>query len=150
VSVSLEPASSRGTAAVPVLDASALLAYLLGEAGGDVVAEAMSDGAAIATVNLAEVLSTLATRGQDPEEAVALLENRRILGGAIRVEPLTQEDAIEVARLRPLTKSAGLSLGDRACIALAKRLGASAVTAEPLWLQVPTGVDVVLIRERSG
>ena len=133
---------------VPVLDASALLAYLNGEPGGDVVAETMSAGAAITTVNLAEVLSTLATRGQDPAETVALLEDRRILGGAVSVEPLTREDAIEVARLRPLTKGAGLSLGDRACIALARRLGACAVTAEPLWLQVPTGVDVVIIRER--
>jgi PIN domain nuclease of toxin-antitoxin system len=50
----------------PVLHASALLAYLGDETGTGAVADAIAGGATISTVNLAEALSTLATRGKEP------------------------------------------------------------------------------------
>ena len=130
--------------ASPVLDASALLAYLGDEPGSDVVAETIAAGATISTVNLAEVLGMLATRGADPAAVVTQLTARGLLDGAIAVEPFTAADATEAARLRPLTRSAGLSLADRACLALAHRLAAEALTADRAWLGV--GVDDVRIR----
>jgi ribonuclease VapC len=129
-----------------VLDASALLAYLREEAGATVVADAISDGAAISTVNLAEVLSRVADRGGDPAQLCEMLVTRGLLEGAVAVEPLTAADAVEVARLRPPTHAAGLSLGDRACLALASRLGAPAITADTAWDGAQTGVELRQIR----
>lgn len=132
--------------ASPVLDASALLAYLRDEPGADVVAEVIAEGAAISTVNLAEVLGAVAARGSHPAELVEELERRGLIDGALAVEPFTTADAIEVARLRPLTRAAGLSLGDRSCLALARRLGAVAITADRAWAGL--AVDVTLRRIR--
>jgi ribonuclease VapC len=131
---------------VTVLDASALLAYLRGEPGAEAVVEALGDGAVISTVNLAEVLSRAADRGADPAQRAKDLAERGLLGAAITLEPFTEADAIEVARLRPLTRSAGLSLGDRACLALARRLGVRALTADSSWAKGAHGVQVEQIR----
>jgi ribonuclease VapC len=133
----------------PVLDASALLALLGNEPGADTVAEAVTGGAVISTVNLAEVLSTLAMRGRDPAGVLATLQTEGILDGAITVSSFTIDDAREAARLHPLTKVAGLSLGARACLALAKRLDAHALTAEQDWLTVQLDVEVRILRERA-
>lgn len=111
----------------PVLDASALLAHLRDEPGADVVAEAIASGAVISTVNLAEVFSRVADRGGDPAKLAAELTQSGLLDGAITVEPFTAADAIDAGRLRALTRDAGLSLGDRACLALARRLDAPAL-----------------------
>jgi PIN domain nuclease of toxin-antitoxin system len=132
-----------------VLDASALLAYLGGEDGDDLVADAIAGGAAISTVNLAEALSTLASRGAEPAEVSADLTQRGLLGGAITVLPFTHADAVEAARLRPLTRKAGLSLGDRACLALGRRLSAPALTADVAWARLNVDVDVRSIRGRK-
>jgi len=131
----------------PVLDASAFLAYLGNETGAAVVADAIAAGATMSTVNLAEVLSTLATRGKDPIEVVSDLTERGLLDGAVTVEPFTTADATEAARLRPLTRSAGLSLADRACLAVARRLAAPLLTADHAWSGLGLGVDVRAIRE---
>jgi ribonuclease VapC len=101
---------------------------------------------ALSTVNLAEVLSRVAGQGVDPVELAAQLAERGLLDGAIAVEPFTDTDAIEVARLRPLTRDAGLSLGDRACLALARRLDAPALTADTAWQGAAHGVELPLIR----
>jgi ribonuclease VapC len=135
---------------VTVLDASALLAYLRAEAGAEVVADALGEGTVISTVNLAEVLSRATDSGADPAQRAQELTDRGVLGAAVTVEPFTQADAVEVARLRPLTRSAGLSLGDRACLALAKRLGERALTADSSWDDVPHGVQVEQIRGISS
>jgi PIN domain nuclease of toxin-antitoxin system len=131
----------------PVLDASALLAYLGNEPGADVVADAIAGGATISTVNLGEALSTLAARGSDPADVAKGLTDRGLLDGAIAVEPFTTADAIEVARLRPLTYSAGLSLADRACLALAHRLSTPVLTADQTWTGLTLDVDVRPIRD---
>jgi ribonuclease VapC len=129
-----------------VLDASALLAHLGDEAGADIVADAIASGATISTVNLAEALSTLAARGQDPLRVVSDLTDRGLLDGAITVEPFTTADAAEAARLRPLTRSAGLSLADRACLTLTRRLAGAALTADHVWSDLELDVDVRVIR----
>jgi ribonuclease VapC len=129
-----------------VLDASALLAYLRDEAGATVVADAISAGAAISAVNLAEVLGRVADRGGDPARLHEELTARGLLDGAVTVESFTAADATAVARLRPITREAGLSLGDRACLALALRLGVTAVTADTAWDGVRAGVELCQIR----
>jgi ribonuclease VapC len=130
----------------PVLDASALLAHLRDEPGADVVAEAIASGAVISTVNLAEVFSRVANRGEDPAKLAAELTQSGLLDGAITVEPFTAADAIDAGRLRPLTRDAGLSLGDRVCLALARRLDAPALTADTDWQGVAHGVELRPIR----
>ncbi len=132
--------------AAPALDASALLAYLRDEPGADEVAEVIAGGATVSTVNLAEVLSTAADRGLDPAELAEKLAERGLLDGAIAVEQFTPADAIEVGVLRPLTRDAGLSLGDRACVALARRLGVPVYTADTSWASVTLDVEVHQIR----
>ncbi len=129
-----------------VLDASALLAYLRDEPGAELVADAIADGVVISTVNLAEVLSRSADRGADPAKIAAKLTQSGLLDGAITVEPFTTADAIDAARLRPLTRDAGLSLGDRACLALARRLGTPALTADTAWQAAAHGVELHPIR----
>lgn len=129
-----------------MLDASALLAYLRDEPGAEVVAEAIADGAVVSTVNLAEVLSRTADRGVDSAKLAAQLRESGLLGGAITVEQFTVDDAIEVGRLRPMTRDAGLSLGGRACLALARRLDTSALTADTAWGDAVHGVELLQIR----
>ncbi|MGO9955561.1 MAG: PIN domain-containing protein [Solirubrobacteraceae bacterium] len=133
-----------------VLDASALLAYLADEPGADAVADAIAVGVAMSTVNVAETLSTLAGRGHDPAQVRKDLTGRGLLDGAISIEPLTLADAVEIARRRPLTRDAGLSLADRACLALAGRLSAAALTADQAWVRADHGVDVRLVRGPSS
>lgn len=130
----------------PVLDASALLAHLRDEPGADVVVEAIASGAVISTVNLAEVFSRAADRGDDPAKLAAELTQSGLLDGAITVEPFTAADAIDAGRLRPLTRDAGLSLGDRACLALARRLDAPALTADTDWQGLAHDVELRPIR----
>lgn len=122
-----------------VLDASALLALLKGEPGAERVAEALERGAYLSAVNLAEVLSKLADWGEDPAEAQARMAQVGLLGAAVEVLPFTGEDALEVARLRALTRAHGLSFGDRACLALARRLGLPALTMDGAWAGLDLG-----------
>jgi ribonuclease VapC len=129
-----------------VLDASALLAHLRGERGATAVADAIGRGASISAVNLAEVLSRAADRGADPGRLAADLTEDGLLGGAIAIEPFTPEDATLVASLRLRTRDAGLSLGDRACLALAGRLGLPALTGDTAWSELDVEVDVRLFR----
>ena len=132
--------------AAAVLDASALLAYLHEEPGADVVADAIAGGAAISTVNLAEVLGRATEHADDPARLAGQMRERGLLDGAISVESFTDEDAIEVARLRPATRARGLSLGDRACIALARRLDLPALTADTAWSRLDLDVALRQIR----
>jgi ribonuclease VapC len=129
-----------------VLDASALLALLKGEPGAERVAEALERGAYLSAVNLAEVLSKLADWGEDPAEAQARMAQVGLLGAAVEVLPFTGEDALEVARLRALTRAYGLSFGDRACLALARRLGLPALTAERAWAELDLGIPMEVLR----
>ncbi len=125
-----------------VLDASALLAMLLGEPGAAVVRAALAD-AAMSTVNLAEVVGHYARRGAARERIAGVL-------GPLPVAYVAPDAALayDAGLLIAVTSPAGLSLGDRTCLALARRLGVPALTAERRWADVAdaAGVEVRLIR----
>ncbi|HEY5070785.1 MAG TPA: type II toxin-antitoxin system VapC family toxin [Caulobacteraceae bacterium] len=125
-----------------VLDASALLTALRGEPGAERV-QASLDGAVMSTVNLAEVAGHYARAGARREDIADLLAGLPI----IFAEP-DEALAIDAGVMRRLTDRAGLSLGDRFCLALAKRSGARALTADRAWkaLGAILGVEVELIR----
>ncbi len=129
-----------------VLDASALLAYLNDESGADVVEDALRRGSAISAVNLAEVLSKLAEVGKDPQDVAENLQRRGLLGGNLVVSSLSADDAVIIATLYRSTRAHGLSLGDRACLGLALRLGLPALTTDRAWSRLKVGVKVVLSR----
>ncbi len=123
-----------------VLDSSALLCLLNGEAGAERVAEALPS-AVIGAVNLAEVVTKLRERGLSAEEV------EEALGGFnLDVRPFTAVQAYATGHLWQATRSQGLSLGDRACLALAVELGAPALTADQAWGKVETGAAVEVIR----
>lgn len=125
-----------------VLDASAILALLKGERGGGKVAEVVAD-AAVCTINHAEVVSHFVHLG-------APMEDIRSMLGALpyNVLPTDEALALEAGALRAATAQAGLSLGDRFCLALAKRLEVPAFTADRAWKEVAggIGIKVVVIR----
>ena len=123
-----------------VLDASALLALLHGEQGAETV-ERYVDRAAISTVNWSEVCQRSVAHGVD---IVGLRGDAE--GAGLRILAFAVEDAKRAAELWPRTRSVGLSLGDRACLALAWRLALPAVTADRTWLGLDVGVDVQAIR----
>lgn len=127
-----------------VLDASALLAYLFDEPGADGVAQALASGASMSAVNFSEVLAKLEDRGIGVDVAVGDFQRLGILD-AMSIVDFTSLLAEEAARLRSATRGMGLSLGDRACLALAKTLGLAAWSADSSWAEVP-GVTVRLIR----
>jgi PIN domain nuclease of toxin-antitoxin system len=125
---------------VIALDASAVIALLRGETGADKVA-ARLDHALLSTANLAEVLTKATEWGRDPAEVL-----QEIGKLPVTVIPVTEEHALTAALLRPLTRSAGLSLGDRLCLALALSVGCAAMCAEAVWQGLPHGVTIELIR----
>lgn len=131
-----------------VLDASGLLAYLQDEEGAAEVSEALAVGATIGAANLAEALSKLAERGEEPSAVVTELVDRGVLAGLLEVEPLTLDDALVIAELRRPTIRHGLGLGDRACLALGKRLALPVLTADRVWreLEPDLGVEVRALR----
>jgi ribonuclease VapC len=130
-----------------VLDASALLAYLLAEPGGDVVRDILAEQVAVmSAVNWAEVLSRLASAGADPYEVAQRLASEAALGDVLTVVALTGSDGPAIARLRPTTRHLGLSLADRACLALVQRLELPVVTTDRAWAQLQIGVEIRLAR----
>ncbi len=124
-----------------VLDASAILAWLRQEPGAEEVERALEGEAYISAVNLAEVLSKVGERGEDVHAAARDL---RIQG--LQVEGFGEDDALAVAALRVPTRAQGLSLGDRACLALAQRQGVAALTADRAWTTLQLDVEVKSIR----
>jgi ribonuclease VapC len=129
-----------------VLDASALLAYLNEESGAEAVEQALPNGAYISAVNWAEVLSKVAESGGEPEVLISDLEVCGLLGQTLKVLPLLPEDGPAIACLRPLTKALGLSLGDRACLALGLRLGLPVLTTDREWQKLTLSVEVRVVR----
>jgi PIN domain nuclease of toxin-antitoxin system len=125
-----------------ILDASALLAMIKNEPGGDRVAKVMSE-ARINAINFAEVVSHFDFLGTPPEQIDAMLTPL-----SVEVAPADRELATLAGKLRAATAAAGLSLGDRFCLAQALRDGLPAWTADRSWVDVAetVGVDVVLIR----
>lgn len=122
-----------------VLDASAVLAAIHGEAGGATV-EPRLNGGKLSTVNLAEVAQRL--NDQWPDDLVVSV----LSGLPCDVVAFDEALALRTGLLRRLTRARGLSLGDRACLALAERLGLAVLTADRAWADLDLGVEVVLIR----
>jgi ribonuclease VapC len=129
---------------IHVLDSSALLAVTQGEKGAELVMDLMEAGdCVISSVNMAEVATKMLEFG------LPLHELTRATGQFIvDVIDFNQEQAFVCAELRPLTKSEGLSLGDRACLGLAKLMDGTAITSARPWANVAetVGVKVQLIR----
>lgn len=111
-----------------ILDASAVLAVLNGERGEKKVVPLLAESA-VSTVNLTEVAAKLLEAGMD-EAGVRLAVSVLGIG---EIVDFTEDLAWKAATLRPLTKQYGLSLGDRACLALAIKLNVPAVTADKEW-----------------
>ena len=125
-----------------VLDASALLALLLAEPGAETVRAVLAD-AAISAVNFSEVVGHYARNG------VAEAQIRQVLDPLpLELAPFDADLGYVAGLLLPATRSAGLSFGDRACLALARRLSCRAMTADRAWIGIAadTGVEVALIR----
>ena len=125
-----------------VLDASAVLALLFEEPGAEITRTYLRAGV-IGAANLAEVLAKLSDHGlpaPDAARAVAIL--------GLEVVPMTEAQAQRSTGMRVATRTAGLSLGDRACLALAAELGTPALTADRGWAGIAeaTGVKVEVIR----
>ncbi|MDA1129291.1 MAG: type II toxin-antitoxin system VapC family toxin [Chloroflexi bacterium] len=124
-----------------VLDASAILAWLHGETGSEIV-ESSLGSSVICSVNWAEVLQKIIARGtREPEEVG---EDLQYVG--LAVVPFSAADAERAARLWSTSRSAGLSLGDRACLSLAMRLELPALTADRRWATLDLAAEVRLIR----
>jgi PIN domain nuclease of toxin-antitoxin system len=124
-----------------VLDASAILAIIFQERGAERMPAEILDDAVVSTVNLAEVQSKLINKGYDPEDAWSdanLLETAP--------EPFTADQAKIAGSLIAETEKYGLSLGDRACLALAIALQAPVYTTEQLWRNLKVGIPIHVIR----
>jgi ribonuclease VapC len=111
---------------VTVLDASALLAFLQGEKGAEVVEEGLVSGAACGTANWSEVAQKIQANGGDWPLACALLASYDL-----RLEVVTAGDAEQAAET--WTRGSGLSLADRLCLALGRRLDVPVLTADRTW-----------------
>lgn len=124
-----------------VLDASAVLALLNTERGSEMVAQAIAAGAVMSTVNLSEVVAKLCNAGMNEDE---VREAIHLLG--IQFSDFDVELAYQAGFLRTPTRSARLSLGDRACLALAKQLNLPALTTDRVWATLALDIDVRLAR----
>ena len=124
-----------------VLDASALLALLNEEPGAEKVAQAVSQGALVSTVNLSEVVGKLCEAGMPENEVHQVLDLLNL-----ELIAFDADLAYRAGVLRPLTRQQGLSLADRACLALGQRSGLPVVTADRTWEGLRIGVVIVPIR----
>ena len=124
-----------------VLDSSVVLAIFGDEPGGDSARAEMDGTSVISAVNLIEVVSKLHdfgwTEARIEDSLVTLL---------LDVTPLSQAQAVDAGLLRRVTRHLGLSLGDRACFALAREMQLPILTADRAWVGLDLGVKVRSIR----
>ena len=124
-----------------VLDASALLAVIIGEPGGEKLPPQLLADSVISTVNLAEVQGKLESLGWTSQEAWE--DATGLLSEAV---PFDRQQARTAGELLLQTRAVGLSLGDRACLALGMALHAPVYTAERLWKRVKVDIPIHVIR----
>lgn len=124
-----------------VLDASAILAVLQNEPGSDELTDEVLAQSAVSTVNLAEVQTKLVRRGITPAEAwkVALVPANQVVA-------FSEDQARATGNLVAQTRALGLSLGDRACLALALELKAPVYTTDKSWKKLDLGISIHVIR----
>ena len=124
-----------------VFDSSAVLAAIFQEPGGDNVVALWAEGEnLISAVNYAEIVAKLNERGMSDTEVLVVMD-----GVPLTLVDFDQTTAHASGLLRGSTKSLGLSLGDRVCIALAMGRSAIAVTADKQWEKL-AGVSLSVIR----
>lgn len=123
-----------------VLDSSALLAYLFQEPGAEVVAEVIG-AASISSVNFSEVLTRIVRDGRSAKSFAETVAQT-----SLQIVPFVAEDALLAASLEPETRPLGLSLGDRACVALGLVREEPVYTADRAWSRLNVGAKIVLIR----
>lgn len=123
-----------------VLDSSLVLAVLFDEPGGASVSD-LCNGGLLSAVNLAEILTKLKQGGWDTDFAWD-----RVLDMGFEVCPYEAEQARLTSELIGQTRPYGLSLGDRACLALAIQRKATAYTTDKVWKSLSLGIEVNVIR----
>ena len=123
-----------------VLDASAILTVINGETGFETVLDLLQRSVTSA-VNVSEVVAKLQERGGSDSAIMAILNDFDV-----QVVAFDGEQAIAAGMLRNSTRKKGLSLGDRACLALAASRKATAVTADKAWLDLDNIANVLLVR----
>jgi ribonuclease VapC len=128
-----------------VLDASALLAFMQDEPGVDRVEEAITRGALVSSVNWAEVLAKLVVAGGEPNE-IAAMALPAADTSQLQLVPFDDEQARESARLIRKTRSLGLSLADRAALALACLRGVPVLTTDRAWRSLRLAIRIEVIR----
>ncbi len=129
---------------VTVLDASAIIAFLQGEPGSEIVGQALhSQSCVVSAANQADVIAKAIDRGAEPDAIKTILADL-----AYQVVDIPVGDGEQAGWMRGQTRSSGLSLSDRLCLALAQRLKARVLTADRAWLGVSKtlGLDVCCIR----
>ena len=123
-----------------VLDSSAVLAVFLNEPGGEIVIPHLRD-ALLSTVNLAEVHTRMLDRGVRADHAWSRMESVQF-----EICFFTDEQERIAAELRSITRPFGLSLGDRACLALAIERKATVYTTDRIWTKLNLGIKIEVIR----
>jgi PIN domain nuclease of toxin-antitoxin system len=123
-----------------VLDSSAVLAFLFNEQGAERAKTLFVEGV-VSSVNVTEIITKQVDRGIDPDVAAL-----RWSGLDIATRPFDRDLAILAGKLRAATRNKGLSLGDRACLALAIQEGVTAATADRIWTDLDIGCKIELIR----
>ncbi len=131
---------SKKTETGTLLDASAVLAFLQGEPGAELVQIALeADHCWVGAANQAEIIAKSIDRGIDNESLKAVLADL-----AYTVVAITPEDGAQAGWLRQTTRALGLSLGDRLCLAQAQRLKARVLTADRPWLNVASDLGLTI------
>jgi ribonuclease VapC len=124
-----------------VFDSSAVLALIQYERGADVVARLTADGGLVAAVSVIEILTRRIDQGVSLAAALAELNALKLT-----VVPFDADLSVVAAALREPTRSRGLSLGDRACLALAISRGLPVITADRMWEGLDLGVPIEVVR----
>jgi PIN domain nuclease of toxin-antitoxin system len=122
-----------------VLDASAILALLNDEPGAQRVSEILPESI-VGAVNMSEAAAKLISAGMNLSDATNSIE---LLG--LEIVPFDAALAYKAASLATAGRKLGLSLGDRACLALAMAFDRTVVTADHMWpkLKLPVRIDII-------
>ena len=127
-------------AVLAVLDASAVLAVYFDEPGADQVQAALP-GSLLSAVNYTEVVGKCLDRGEALDVAL-----RKLMAMGFHVVPHDARLARRAGEMQPLTRRLGMSLADRACLALAECEGLPAITADQKWATVDLGIEIRVVR----
>lgn len=136
----------NGSPPIAVLDASALIALIYDEPAAGRVAEVLRRGALISTVNWAEVLSDMAERGEAVDVSAPRARSMIEKVGTLDLVPFDEAQSQQSARLRTRTRSLGLSLADRACLALGRIRRLPVLTTDRAWRSLHPSIKIEVIR----